>query len=414
MIDDIVVLPRTLTQFKRDAQVSSEMMCTLPISCITKEIGYESPNDDDWMKFGGTVPVHTGKNTWFRFKLIEALPDKIVEYFCLTESPVDFFNPRNSKKLKLYCPWLTVTDAKTLKTVKYVLWRHIFELTHYETDDNVVDTPAEAVMANEIRQFANVYGCDHFLKEIKNYPYDYQNTLISQVRPDVDNTAMNNLMMLLSNMRAYHSNTDMMPFGMFEPDDIWRGVSLPPVWTDLSVLRSCSVLPYLQFGTITLGEVAHLFSPMYQLHAYQRGFPKPQLDQLTVLDIPTDDTKQLYAIIKYVEELPYSEFELSISPKGCRLSVYNPYNMSPLTRDTLSKEALEKTIAKAEPIRDLLCNGFRSMRSVLVVRSWSEEIYITVMNTGGSVEHFYYDLSVTATCARSLIRDYDGCFCKYM
>lgn len=412
MIDDIVVLPRTLTQFKREAEVSSEMMSTLPISYITKEVGYESPNDDDWIRFGGSVSVATGKNTWFRFKLIEGTPNGLVEYFCLSESPIDFYNPRNSKKLKFYCPWLSITDLKTFKTTKYVLWRHIFELTHYEVEDNVVDTPAEAVIANEVKNFAYMYGCDHFLKEVEYYPSDYKNVLISQIRPNNDNVALDNLTRLLSNIRAFNSDINLVPFGAIVPEDIWRGVNIPHVWTDLGALRNCSVLPFLQFGSITISEIAHLFSPLYQLHAYQRSFSKAQLDQCTVLSIPSSDTRQLFDIIKYMEELPYSEFELRVDREGCRLKVYNPYNLNPINGNMPLADVASDS-APTDAIRTLFYNGFRGMAEAFATRSWSEEIYITVMNTNGSVEYFYYDLSVTATCARSLIRDYDGQLCKY-
>lgn len=409
MIDDIVVLPRTLKQFNREATVSSELLLTLPISAITREVGYESPCDDDWVKFGGTTEVITGKDTWFRFKIVENTQAGIAEYFCLTESPIDFYNPRNSSKLKIYCPWLTVTNRKTFKTRKFILWRHIFELIRYETEDNVIDAPIEAVIANEIKNFASIYGCDHFMRELEYYPSDYKNVLISEAHPNFTegSDALDTLTMLGSNIRSYLSNYDMMPFSMFEPDDIFRNLHLPKQWTDYSVIRDCSVLPYLQFGTLTLGEIAHLFSPRYQLHSFQRGFSQPSLDPWTVLDIPSEDKQQLFTIIKYAEEIPYGEFELSIDSKGCSLKVYNPYNMGPFFGNQpigLMKSCETETKA----ILTDVSTGFPQFKRMTLARSWSEEIYITVTNNDESVERFYYDMSVASTCSRSLIRDYNG------
>ena len=407
MIDDIVVLPRTLKQFKREASVSSETMVTLPLSAIPRYSGFESPNDEDWVCFGSTMRVPTGKHTWFRFKIVENTPIGIVEYFCLTESPVDFYNPRKSIKLKIHCPWLTITDSRHLKVKKFVLWRHIIELTRYETEDSVIDSPVEAVIANEIRAFAQIYGCEHFYKELTHYPTDFKNVLVSELKSKSEEDGLDTLCTLESNIRAYLQNDDDLPFPMFEPDDIWRGISLPKRWTNTDMLRYCSVLPFLQFGAITLGEIAHLFSPCYQLHAFQRGFAQPVLNEMTILNIPANDTTELFTIIKYAEGLPYSEFELRITKTDCGLKVYNPYDLR-LLKKTASVEASQST-AETDNIRRLILERFPNLSQMLLVRSWSEEIYITVTYADGKTDMFYYDMSVAALCDRSLIRDYNGC-----
>ena len=149
MIDDIVILPRRLKQFKYNAHVSSEQVCCPPISNIDRLVGYESPNDDVFIEAGTRMSLPTGVDTWFRCKLIENTRNGIVEYFCISRSPLDIFRIKRSSKTLLYCLWVSIIDPVTFKRRKYVLWEHVRALMRYEVEDNVADVPIEAVIADD-------------------------------------------------------------------------------------------------------------------------------------------------------------------------------------------------------------------------------------------------------------------------
>lgn len=408
MVDDIVVLPSRLSQFGHhgSADISSVMLCTLPISAISRNVGFESPNDDDVYQFGCGISCPTGKDAMFRFKIIENLEHAVCEYFCLSESPIDFRNPSRSKHAKIYCLWVVISDRMTRRCHKYILWRNVFALCHYETEDSVCDVPVEGAIANEIRTIATMYGIPELAAEVDKYPQNITDVLISEVRTDpVD--GIDKFCMLGSNIKAFHdlhdSSNAMYGWNIY---DILREVNLPRCWTNFQRIQQCSVLQIVQFGPVTLKDLFFLFSPAYRLHGYQRTFSKKDLSPFTILDLPSDDNKRLFEVIKYVEQLPYNEFELNVTGGLCNIKLYNPVSHS-FDRSPESSDQTEEETAVINKIRSVIADGFKDATSVTIKKSWEEEIYITVLNEDKTVDRYYYDLSAASLCSRSLIRDYD-------
>lgn len=408
MIDDIVILPRRLKQFKYNAHVSSEQVCCPPISNIDRLVGYESPNDDVFIEAGTHLSLPTGVDTWFRCKLIENTRNGIVEYFCISQSPLDIFRIKRSSKTLLYCLWVSIIDPVTFKRRKYVLWEHVRALMRYEIEDNVSDVPIEAVIADEIRAFADMNDSHELLMSVINYPDAKEINRISQIRHDIDGLGI--YLTLCSNIRALNEiySLDQSIHAPF-PIDVLRGIDLPERWSDLSPLRKSSVLKHLLVGPATIRELLFLFDPKFGLHCFQRGFNDALLPDDTEIDIPKEDDHEVFSIIEYIETIPYGEFDLTVDVITGKHEFIrrNPFDMNELSRNLHCDRVLndfEPEVQKAiDSIREDMPDD---VISVHVARSWAEEAYITFRYADGKTRSFYVDIAIHALCSRSLIRDY--------
>ena len=407
MIDDIVLLPRRLKQFKRTAEVSSEVSCCPPISNIQRVYGFESPSDDMFIEFGAETDVPTGVDTWFRFKLIENTIHGIVEYFCLSESPIDVLHIGKSKKTLLYCLWVAVTDPKTYKRRKYILWENVRALMRFEIDETK-DVPIEAAIADELGAFNDLlfYPSPEIIKLLVNYPSRDDIVRISEFKPEVNGQDL--YLTIGANIRAL---SDIYAFedDWHRPDpiDVLRGVELPEKWTDTSPLSTCAVLKLLLWGPVLLKEIMYLLSPSFGLHCFQRGFMMEPLPSDTEINVERNDDREVFSIIEYIEAIPYGEFELAVSSvQPGYFRRYNPFDMNIQSR-TLGADhtQAEDTVVKKviHQIREL---KLQNVVSVHVARSWAEEVYITFRYANDKCKRYYVDLSVHALCSRSLIRDY--------
>ena len=408
MIDDIVILPRRLKQFKYNAQVSSEKVCCPPMSSIYRSVGYESPSDDVFIGAGTTLSMPTGVDTWFRCKLLENTRNGIVEYFCVSQSPIDIFRIRRSSKTLLYCLWVSIIDPITFKRRKYVLWEHVRALMRYETEDSVEDVPIEAAIADEIRTFAHLNDSHELLMSVVNYPDTKEINRISEMQHDISGFDM--YLKLCANIRALNEiyafdQSIHAPF----PIDVMRGVDLPEKWTDLSPLNKSSVLKHLVLGPMMIKDLLFLFDPKFGLHCFQRGFNDALLPDDTEIDIPKNDDHEVFSIIEYIETIPYGEFDLTVDAVTGKHEFVrrNPFDMNELSRNLHCDRVLndfEPEVQKAiDSIRE---NVPDDVTSVHVARSWAEEAYITFRYADGNTRRFYVDIAVHALCSRSLIRDY--------
>ena len=408
MIEDIVALPRRLQQFpKTEVRISSEVAYGLPISSIPCSFGVSGYDDSAWCQYGNSISMPTGKDTYFRYKIIELTPSGIVEYFVLADSPINILKPRLSRKVPLHCLWVTLTDYRSRLVSKYVLWRNIREMTRYLTEDNVVDAPVEAVIADELRRFAEVYAEPRLMKEIDQYPKSAEDVLISEVRFEPE-SGIDKLSLLLSNIREYHRCFDANDWGV-EPTDVLRGLELPREWSNLQPLKVCSILPKMQWGSVTLEELETRFSPLYGVHRFQQNFRRDDLNPYTELTIESEDKRRLFDVLKYVERLPYSEFDLEmerdVDRNNCVL--FDRYQIGSFGNARLKDSSL-LTSTVCTSIRPVLNTGFPNWKRIRITRSWAEEMYMTVEDTNGRIERFYFDIAAAALCSRSLIRDYAG------
>ena len=406
MIDDIVLLPRRLKQFKRDAKVSSELLCSPPMSSIARLVGYEVPDDTLVIPFGTGMNVPTGVDTWFRFKLIENTVSGIVEYFCLSESPVDIFNIKKSKRTRVYCIWVSLTDPVTFRRRKYVLWEHIRALMRYEIEDSVNDVPVETVIANELRAFADVYGCPEIFPALVNYPSSKEIVRISEL--GANKNEVDTFLKVVSNIKALNEIYDVdTSIHSPDPTEVFRGTDLPEKWTDISPLKRSTVIKHLMWGPVDMKELFFLFGAGFGLHCFQRGFNTQPLPGDTEISTEEGSTVELFSIIEYIETIPYGEFELTVKADGThQFRRFNPFDMNVLSREKhadLMQTTDEEVTTAVKSIAETICNN---ITEIVVARSWAEEAYITFKYADGTSRRFYFDLAVYALCSRSLFRDY--------
>ena len=407
MLVDIVPLPRRLNQFaRRSASIDSSQIIGLPISLLNRVYGYWEPDDSSCMGVGGKHVVITGKDALFRYKFIEPTKSGIVEYFVLTASPLDVLSPNRTQNVRLYCPCVTLTDTKadtfSMITRRFILWNGVFDLIHFEVEDNVNDVPAEAVIVNEIRNLGRMFGRSDLTELVKEHP-DYKNVLISEVKPE-DNT-LEQLMTLWSNVNAYNEMAAVAdPCHLCDITDVLRGINVPVQLTDIAVLRNSLVLQHFLYGSCTFADLKHLVGMNYSTHSFYRWFNTEKLDDFIELSIYSDDYPDLFDILKYIESLPYSEFSIAVNKDGlCDVMLYNQYDCSMLPREC-KPEFKQAVSEKLLPI----VRKMKDVESISLVRSWSEEVYITIKKDSGSSKKFYFDLLSASIGSRSLIRDYDG------
>ena len=404
MIDDIVLLPRRLKQFKRDADVSSELSCCVPLSNIPRLVGFESPCDDSFVQCGTRMRLITGNDTMFRFKLIENTINGIIEYYCLSESPIDVLSPRKSKNALVYCPWISITDPKTFKQRRYVFWEHVRALMRFEVDETN-DIPFEVAIAEELRAFGStIYGCPELLDAVKDYPGKRDIVRISEIKPGVDPFDM--YMTIGSNIRAL-SEIYAVDDSIHSPDpiNVLREVELPEKWTDVTPLKRSTVVHQLIWGPMTIKEMMFMFSQRYALHCFQRGFNMQPLPEDTEIDIHSDDEKSIFSIIEYVGAIPYGEFELTVKANSSEFTKFNPFDMNALSR-CIHADHVDDCPEVTKIISNIRSVLTPETVSVTIARSWAEEVYITFVDQGCKRRRFYADLSIDALCSRSLFRDY--------
>ena len=407
MICDIVQLPRRLHQFRREASITSEQVVSFPMSSIARDWGYWEPNDEDFIGMGGKHRLIIGKDALFRYKFIEPTKIGIAEYFVMTKSPIDIRYPLRNKKQRLYCPWVTITNAQTLRVRKFIIWNGIFELMHYETEDSIHDAPIEAVLINELRNQAMLHDRPDIIKGFENYPKDWKNVLISEERLS-DDKAIDALTMLGSNIKAYNELTvDQEPY--YWPDlwDIFRGVNIPEVWTDMTPLNYCTFLSHVIYGHTTMESIRHLFGMTYDTHAFQREFNTRDLHPCTEISIYDDSNPDLFGILKYIERIGYSEFEIAVDANGkCKPTLYNPYDT--FMRINQNSDQIHWDPELLHKIGTSLKRYCPTMSSAEIISSWASEVYITIKETNGNVQRYFFDLVSASLGSRSLIRDYDG------
>jgi len=406
MIVDIVQLPRRLSRLNRpDATITSEMAIGFPTSGIYRAFGYWDVNDDECIGIGSQHRVITGKDALFRYKFIEPTKYGLAEYLVLAESPIDVRYPLRNKRVKLYCPWVSIINPRTLRTRKFILWANIFELTHYETEDTVFDAPVEAVIANEVRIFAEENGRPDIAQDFRRYPKNWKDVLVSEEKLS-GTEAVDALMQLGSNIRSYNEMVvDTEPYYWCDASDIFRGIDLPKVWTDTTPLKSCTIVSHFMYGSTTIGQLKHLFGMTYDTHAFQRTFNESDLHPYTEIAI-YDDNPDLFGILKYIERISYSEFSIVIDANGLyNVKLYNQYDPFLCVKNQdqvqMDKDILDK-------ISLAIKSGYPNAVQTEITRSWCDEIYILIKEHNGKVHRYYFDLVSAALGSRSLIRDYQG------
>ena len=411
MIDDIVTLPVRLKQFKHDAVITSTTIRWLPMSTLCRRYGFESPDDTAIFPVGSQISMPTGLDAMFRYKFVEQIPAGICEYFIVSESPINILRPKLSKQNKIYCLWATVTDPKTLRGKKFIFWRSVFDICRFEIEDTTVDAPAEGVIGEELKAFRALYS----LPREKNW-FDTitspDDVLVSQ-GGDRDKN-IDALLQLGANMKAFNDAVDLQGSDSWwlNPNDVFVGVDLPEK-PNFDLLKGATLFPMLVYGAAFFGNFTHLIGNKYIVHPYWRPFRDDHLHPATEISIRDEDSP-IYEILKYAEDLPYSEIEVQMTSKlegnseFCDIKVYNPYDLN-FEFNVSSTDQAKYIDPMVKHVREVLDRNISNWTRVCLTRSWSEETYITIEKADLSVERFYFDLAASVLSSRNLVRDYQGC-----
>jgi len=412
MIVDIVELPRRLQHFKNGA-IDTRDTCGFPLPALYRVSGFWEPDDASYLCIGGKHDLITGKDCLFRYKFIEPTKFGIAEYYVITADKIDIRFPARQKRVRLYCPYVTLTDPKTMLVRRFMLLAGVWELLHFETEDNVEDYPADAVTVNEIKNlldinsaydvcgpfFSTDLGLKSIVEKIKSNP-NYDDVLITEIKGDDD---IQTLLNLGSNISAYNNMTlNESPCFWCDITDVFRNVTVPNLNVVNDTMKTCSLLAHFMYGGVVISDIKHLFGMTYDTHAFQRWFNDGRLDpdiEISLGDGNTD--KFVLEILKYVSRLPYNEFELTIDNSGLyNIKVYNPYD--PML-SVVCEETVKENIGKFA--NEVVA---ASQYNIEALKSWGEEVYITIKRKDGRKRRFYFDSLSTIIGSQSLIRDYDG------
>lgn len=408
MINDIVQLPSRLKQFKhREADISSETVQWYPISAITREFGYPMPDDESLVSFGTRFEMPTGFDAFNRYKIIERTRDSIFEYFAITEKPFDVLRPMQTPDVVLYTLWASRTDRQTLQTKRFIIWENVVKVCMLLGISNGSDFPIESVLANEIRAFASIHG-EPIANDVSFYP-SITDRVISEDRVD-SHKDTDKLTMLASNLRSFNEVFD--SGAVCDPFAIYSGLDIPTgYWCDLTPLKFCTALTAL-CRPVKIKDIRHLFAGDYSFHLHRRPFKMDPLHsyiEISVGDEESGDYRHLYTIFDYISHLPYGEFEAVFTPdRKCTVTLYNPYDLCHKI-EISQKDHLTTFNKMVETLGREIVDNFPEFTRVRVTRSWSEEVYITIMHEGKESDRFYFDVAAATIGSRSLIRNYTGC-----
>lgn len=410
MINDIVQLPARLKQFKRSANIKAETMMWYPISTITRSVGYPEPDDTSVVQYGTNFELPTGMDTFFRYKFVETTKSGICEYVVFTEEPIDIARPYNSLCVTLYPLWVNFTDRNTCQTKKFVLWNNVAKFSKQCGVKCGKTAPLEAVIADEIRAFAAFYGYqDELLRYVCNMPSVNDETHITEETKESDDLA-NKLMLLGSNILAYHDcfDTDLWQV-TGRPDIVLSGIELPEKHNiNIHLIQMSDAFWWLSKGPVKLGDIKPVFSPTYGRHMFRRPFKLDPLNPYTEISIE-DENLGIFELIKYFEHLPYSEFEVKFDrEQKTKITLFNPYDLNAVISNA-HVDHLDTLEESLRPIKTKIGEVFPDYVRMTVVRSWSEEIYITLVDKNDNIERFYYDMAAATIGSRALMRDYSGC-----
>ena len=408
MLDDIVPLPNRLRDIKgKEATISSMQCVWYPVPTLYRNVGYYEPDDSNVTCIGSEVVVPTGKYAWFRYKFIERLPGQICEFLVMTETPLDIMKPLQSQGVKLYCPCFSVTD-RSLSRKTYAIWKNVRILAELEHPNDSL--AVECAIGDEGKLFAEIYNSPEVAKAVDTYPND--DTAVSEIK---DRGADDQLLFrqLISNIDAFRARLEEHgPYSWFDPALILCGLRLPKRWSNITGLERSTLLNMFLRGPISLKELVPYISPAYITHPFKRNIIDELMDPHTEVSIEGENS-ELYQILKYAGHLPYSEVGIEIvrnlvdNKLVGEASVYNPYDLyMPVPKSQLKhQQRLESTVSS---ICDFIQTAYPNCQQAQLLRSWNEEVYITIRNADGSTERFYFDLVSEILVTQALLREYTG------
>ncbi len=353
-----------------------------PTSAYSKAFGSGVDVSDLPICIGNEFRLLVGKDTPYRYKLIEHDEKLIREYVSISAGPVD------SPLTNMFTLFTNKVDKSTLKVEKFYHWNIIQRARNY------FGFGYASLLSKEIQDEVKCEGA------LLNYPgldRSYQWSHDHLERYESEFNELDRLHMISANCHAI--DDDFLMNGRFflgHPLDVFRGVSKE----NEPVIFKSYLGHALTSGPINNCELKKMIGPDYATRPYQRCLMKCRdiSNETSIEDL--GEFTGWFDLLKYIELIPYGEFYVSFSKdKLDVMRVYDPYDrgrtldLNPETDTTTNWDAF---VSMRRLLNDLLPNA----KTLSVYRSWGEEVYITYKTQDCKTKQFFFDLIYCAIGSR--------------
>ena len=374
MIDDIIELPRPLSKLNNGKLlVSSYTPFEKAPSVFGMIYGHSLDDDRSPVCLGNSSCIMTGKDAFYRYKMIEHNATTIREYVSVADGPF------SSKSTKFFTLWMTVIDKTTLRAERYYFWDAIAYARRYFGMQNcyLLSKNLEDTLKLESRVLPYP-GLERSYQWAHKYSFPVKG----------EATEIDGMYMLKSNLESMEIAK--MCEDMFNPLDVFRGAASQE---ENKPQTSTSLEHLLRRDSIEQPLIKKLIGPDYGFHRFclkpTCGITKDmRIDQIGAVAEPW------FEILKYIELIPYSELFVVIKGKLIDvMRVYDPYDpgryldINPVT--TNISEYLEDLFDKILSCAKSLECG---LQEISIYRSWGEEVYITMKTKDREVKKYYFDM----------------------
>ena len=373
MIDNVVALPRPFARHDGRIQVSSCRAYEPPTSPLGEALGLSCGCRDMPVCVGSNFNVLVGEDAMYRYKVLEHDQDKLREYFIVADAPID------SRQSTLFTLWVDEIDKKTMIRTRSRFWKMIdLARKHFTFNTSEMLSEGTATCVGNLGALINVPG----LASKFTWPHIKPG---SATNDDVD---FHNLQVIKSNLDAF--DTGLMAGEFMHEYDIYRGV----IWDeDRKVNLTTGLGRTLSMVPIKGPDLKRFIGPSYAVRFRPEFKLSNEEVDNSIKDAPQDANGWI-DVFKYASDIPYSDAQVSLERvSGFKvIRVHDPYDQGRVRELDINEIPRDYT-----PIFDGLSRSLDNLSDAWVTcdvyRSWTEDVYITLMYRENAFMSYYFDMA---------------------
>lgn len=347
-----------------------------------------------------------------RYKLVEHVGQQIIEYMAISWEPINVAGITKNRGKELIPIW-----ARIFNFVDKQVSTHYFVDNICDILNEVWVMPSMSCSANTIRE---AHLCElerageiHDIPQLVELVNNKRNEGgVSDVISASDEADLNHF---------FELGKRLMPL-------VWDKEALVYPWIRDAVVSGKWAIPkpinYSYYSRkildhrIEIDDLRPVLDDRYSMHMYTRKIPAAFALTPDVRTNFGDELNSLiYTLNKFIEQVPYTEFKIKGIPDKWESYFGNCYfdlNMGHLIYDG-------KTDATPHIFPRLVFNNIMhqlltiassvdptcAVQDIIIIRSFNEDVYITIMYKNGNAVKLYSDLVFTTLGSRGLFTDYE-------